>query len=134
MMKEPMSESLNPSTVPAPAGPYSQAIVVTGPGKWLHISGQIGVGADGATAEGIVQQTTLAWQNLVAVLAAAGMTVDHLVKVTTFLVDASHLSAVGPVRTRFLGSARPASTLVIVKELAKKEWLVEVEAVAFSAS
>jgi enamine deaminase RidA (YjgF/YER057c/UK114 family) len=128
-----MAESLNPPGVPAPAGPYSQAIVVSGPGKWLHVSGQIGVGADGVTADGVAQQTTLAWQNLVAVLAAAGMTVDHLVKVTTFLVDASHLPLVGTIRTRFLGDARPASTLVIVKELAKKEWLIEVEAVAFSA-
>jgi enamine deaminase RidA (YjgF/YER057c/UK114 family) len=129
-----MAESLNPPGVPVPAGPYSQAIVVSGPGKWLHVSGQIGVGADGSTAEGVERQTTLAWQNLVAMLAAAGMTVDHLVKVTTFLVDASHLPVVGPIRTRFLGDARPASTLLIVKELAKKEWLIEVEAVAFSAA
>ena len=128
-----MAESLNPPGVPAPAGPYSQAIAVSGPGKWLHVSGQIGVGADGTTADGIAAQTTQAWQNLVAMLAAAGMTVEHLVKITTFLVDASHLPVAGPIRAGFLGNARPASTLVIVKELAKKEWLIEVEAVAFSA-
>lgn len=128
-----MTELLNPSTVPAPAGPYSQGVVAAGPGRWLYIAGQIGVDTAGTLAEGTPAQATQAWRNLVAVLEAAGMGVEHLVKVTTFLVDGADMAAVGPVRAGFLGAARPASTLVIVKELARKEWRFEVEAVAFRA-
>ena len=57
---------------------------------------------------------------------------SHLVKVTTYLVDAQHLKEMNVVRSVFLGSERPASTLV-VPALAKPEWLFEVEAVAWRA-
>ena len=53
------------------------------------------------------------------------------VKVTTYLVDGADMSKLGPVRGGFLGDARPASTLVVVKALARPEWLFEVEATAF---
>ncbi|OUL98404.1 RidA family protein [Variovorax sp. JS1663] len=128
-----MTESINPSTVPAPAGPYSQAVRVSAPGQWLHVSGQIGVRADGSLADGVEAQATVAWQNLLALLDAAGMGVQHLVKLGTFLVDREHLARVNPVRARFLGDARPASTLIVARELARPEWLFEIEAVAFRA-
>lgn len=129
-----MPESLNPAQVAAPAGPYSHGILVTGPGRWLHVSGQIGVRPDGTLAAGVEAQAETAWTNLMAVLAAAGMDARHLVKLTTYLVDAADLPRVNPIRTRFLGDARPASTLIVARELARKEWLFEVEAVAFAAS
>ena len=128
-----MTDILNPSTVPAPAGPYSQAVRVAGAGQWLHVSGQIGIRADGSLADGVESQATVAWQNLLALLDAAGMSVQHLVKITTFLVDREHLARVNPVRARFLGDARPASTLIVARELARPEWLFEIEAVAFRA-
>jgi len=126
-----MSTIVNPPTVATPAGPYSQGITVQGPGTWLHVAGQIGVDAQGALQEGFEAQARQAWTNLVAVLAAAGMNVSHLVKVTTYLVDGADMSKLGPVRGGFLGDARPASTLVVVKALARPEWLFEVEATAF---
>ena len=128
-----MTESLNPSTVPMPAGPYSQAVRISGAGQWLHVSGQIGMRADGSLAEGVEAQATVAWQNLLALLEAAGIGVQHLVKLTTFLVDREHLGLVNPVRARFRGDARPASTLIVARELARPEWLFEIEAVAFRA-
>jgi len=129
-----MSTIVNPPTVAKPAGPYSQGITVQGPGTWLHVAGQIGVDAQGVLHEGFEAQARQAWTNLVAVLAAAGMNVTHLVKVTTYLVDGSDMSTLGPVRGGFLGDARPASTLVVVKALARPEWLFEVEATAFLPS
>jgi len=125
---------VNPPTVAAPAGPYSQAVLVQGAGNWLHIAGQIGVDAQGKLAEGFEAQARQAWTNLVAVLAAAGMDVSHLVKVTTYLVDGADMGKLGPVRGAFLGDARPASTLVVAKALARPEWLFEVEATAFHAA
>ncbi len=126
-----MSTIIAPPDVAAPVGPYSHGIVVDGPGAWLHIAGQVGIDAQGRAADGFEAQARQAWTNLVAVLAAAKMDVSHLVKVTTYLVDGGHLAQLGPVRGGFLGAARPASTLVVVKALARPEWLIEVEATAF---
>ena len=129
-----MTTFLNPPTVAAPAGFYSHAVSVSGAGQWLHVSGQIGVRVDGSLAEGVEEQAKVALQNLKALLEAAGMGVQHLVKLTTFLVEQKHLALVNPERARFLGDARPASTLVVVRELIRPEVLFEVEAVAFRAS
>lgn len=125
--------SLNPPEIAPPVGAYSQAILASGAGRTLYIAGQVGLQPDGQLAEGFEAQAEAAWKNIVAVLAAAGMGPQDLVKVTTFVRDPAHLPLFGPVRTRFLGSARPASTLVVVRALARPEWLVEVEAVAWRA-
>ncbi len=125
------SQALNPSAVCPPVGLYSQAILTVGAGRWLHISGQIGVRPDGKLAEGFSEQADVAWSNVQAILRAADMDVADLVKVVTYLTDVDNMPAFGPVRTKYLGDARPASTLVIVKSLARPDWFVEIEAVAF---
>ena len=121
---------LNPTTIAAPVGAYSHGVLAPASGEWLYISGQIGVQPDGTLANGFAEQARATWTNLVAILKAANMDVGHLVKVTTFMTDAGDLKDLNPVRSTFLGDARPASTLVIVKALVKPEWLIEVEAVA----
>ncbi|OWT56278.1 RidA family protein [Candidimonas nitroreducens] len=151
-----MQKHINPATLPAPAGPYSQGILSTGPGQWLHIAGQIGVDKDGNCAQGMTAQAERAWFNLLEVLREAGMGVEHLVKVTTYVTEPSLLGEFAAVRAKYLEqvrpdaarpdaaqpgaaqpgaaqpvAARPASTLIVVKALARPEWLVEVEAVAF---
>jgi len=146
-----MQKHINPATLPAPAGPYSQGILTSGPGQWLHIAGQIGVDKNGNCAQGMTAQAERAWFNLLEVLHGAGMGVEHLVKVTTYVTEPSLLGEFAAVRAKYLeqvqpgatqpgaarpgaarpGAARPASTLIIVKALARPEWLVEVEAVAF---
>jgi 2-iminobutanoate/2-iminopropanoate deaminase len=120
-----------PPDVPPPGGPYSHGIAVSGAGTWLHIAGQVGTTADGSVSDDFEAQARLAWTHLVAVLRAADMDVSHLVKVTTFLIDGSDVRRLGPVRAAFLGEARPASTLLIVRALAHPAWRVEVEASAF---
>jgi 2-iminobutanoate/2-iminopropanoate deaminase len=126
-----MKTPLNPASIAAPLGLYTHGIVTEGPGRWLHVSGQVGVRPDGTIPQGFAEQVEVAWTNLLAVLAEAGMGVEDLVKVTTFVVDEADLPALGPVRARFLGQARPASTLVVARALARPEWRVEVEASAF---
>lgn len=128
-----MSTILNPPSIAAPVGAYSHAIVTPAGGRWLHVSGQVGIRPDGSLANGFEAQAETVWSNLVAILEAAGMTVNDLVKVSTYLVSGDSLAALNPIRTRYLGAARPASTLVVVKSLAKPEWLIEVEVVAHRA-
>lgn len=122
---------LNPPTIAPPVGAYSHGVLASAAGEWLHISGQIGVLPDGSLAADFAGQTRAAWTNLVAILEAANMDVGHLVKVTIFMTEAGDLKDLNPVRSAFLGDARPASTLLIVKALAKPEWLIEIEAVAY---
>ena len=71
-----------------------------------------------------------AWSNVLAVLAAAGMSAGDLVKVTAFLTRPEDTPLYRQVRERMLEGAEPASTLLIVQALASPEWLVEIEAVA----
>ncbi|MEO8741548.1 MAG: RidA family protein [Casimicrobiaceae bacterium] len=121
---------LNPPDIAAPVGAYTHGIMTPAGGTWLNVSGQIGLLPDGTLADGFAGQARAALANLAAVLKAANMNPNHLVKVTTFLLDAGDLKELVPIRIAFLGAARPASTLVVVKSLAKAEWLIEIEAVA----
>ncbi len=109
---------------------YSPAIEVTGATRTLYISGQVGVDANGVIPAGITEQSQLVWENMLAVLAAAGMSVANIVKLTTFLTAADDFAAFVKVRSHVLGAHKPASTLLIVAGLAKPEWKVEVEAIA----
>lgn len=126
-------QRLNPREVAAPAGAYSHGVAAPAAGRWLYVSGQIGVGQDGTLAADMEGQAETAWRNLTAVLAAAGMDANDLVKVTTYLTDPKDLAPLRAARARYLGDARPASTLVIVAALADPSWRVEVEAVAWRA-
>lgn len=126
-------KKLNPETIAAPISVYSHAIEVPASARWLHISGQIGMTPDGKIAQGIKAQSEVAWQNLIAILQSADMGLENLVKVTAFLIDEADIPTYGGVRTRAIGEARPASTLLIVKALASPDFLVEVEAIAAAA-
>jgi enamine deaminase RidA (YjgF/YER057c/UK114 family) len=123
----------NPQTIAAPMGAYSNGMSTSGAGRWLYIAGQIGILPDGTVAATFEEQAEVAWCNLEAILADAGMTIEDLVKVTHYLVDADDLKDYNAVRSRHLGTARPASTLIIAQALARTEWKFEVEAVAWQA-
>lgn len=126
-----MLQRITPPTVAAPAGAYSHGIRTHGSGTCLHVAGQIGMTQDGRLLEGFEAQADQAWKNLVAVLEAADMDVLHLVKVTTYLTRAADLPRLNAVRSVYLGTARPASTLLVVAALANPDWCFEVEATAF---
>ena len=123
----------NPATMAPPAGAYSNGISAPGSGRWLHIAGQVGIAADGTLPEDFEQQAHLVWSNLLAVLADAGMSVANLVKINHFLVRPNDMAAYATVRAGYLADARPASTVLIVQALAKPQWLVEVDAVAWKS-
>lgn len=124
---------IEPRDAYPPMGAYSHAVSTRGAGRTLYISGQLGVDRDGVVPEGFAEQAHLCWRNIVAILAADGMTVHDLVKVTTFLTDIGDARALGGIREPFLAGARPASTLIAVAALVMPEWLIEVEAVAFTS-
>ena len=124
-------KAINPQGLPQPAGPYSQVTLVQGAGEWVHVSGQVGVDAQGHAPADFAAQADLAWGNLVLALRGAGMGMEHVVKTTTYLVSREDIAPMRPIRMRHLGDHRPASTLVLVQGLLDPAWRIEVEAAAF---
>lgn len=120
----------NPNTVHPPVSSYSHAVEVPRNARCLFVSGQVALSSAGDVPEGFAAQCELAWTNLVNVLGSAQMSIHDVVKLTVFMTREDDLPAFREVRDRFLGGARPATTLVFVKSLARPEWLIEIEAVA----
>jgi enamine deaminase RidA (YjgF/YER057c/UK114 family) len=111
---------------------FSQAVLVSNPGRVLLCSGQTAMGPDGSTAKtsDMAEQITIAFDNLSTVLAAADMTLANIARLTVYTTDVDELlssygSAVGP-----LGDTLPAMTLLGVSRLAYPELKVEIEATA----
>ena len=86
--------------------------------------------ADGSVAGDVAEQARTVWQNIAAVLTEAGMAPRDIVSVTTYVVPGQDLAAVMAARDRFLDGHLAASTLVIVPELARPAWKVEIAIVA----
>jgi enamine deaminase RidA (YjgF/YER057c/UK114 family) len=114
---------------PPVEGAYPQAVEVTGATRWLFVSGQVPTAPDGSLAPDFRGQCEQVWDNLETQLAAAGMTLDNLVKVTTFLADRDDAMENRAVRLARLGGRQPALT-VIVTGIFDAAWKVEIEAVA----
>ena len=107
--------SISTTTAPNPVGPYSQAIVA---GGFAFTAGQVGLDpATGKVVDGLEAQVDRALDNTRAVLAAAGLDVTDIVKVTFYLTDMSTFAAVNAIYERFLGSHRPARSTVGVATL-----------------
>ncbi|HRJ63645.1 RidA family protein [Brevundimonas sp. UBA2416] len=127
-----MTATIRPLTgdgSPPVEGSYPQAVEVTAPSRWLYLSGQIPVAPDGSLAAEFTGQCDQVWDNIETQLAAAGMSLDNLVKVTTFLSDRSYALENREVRVRRLAGRQPALT-VIITGIFDESWLVEIEAVA----
>lgn len=113
---------------PAAIGPYAQGVVANG---MLFSAGQIAL--DPATMEvvsgGITEQTERVFQNLEAVLAAAGCTFRDVVKTTVFLQTMDEFAAMNTVYAAWMGDHRPARSTVAVAGLPKGV-RVEIEVIA----
>ncbi len=123
----------NPAAVAPPFSAYSHAVEAPAGARWLHISGQVGVRPDGTLPSEPQAQMEQTWQNVLAVLRAAAMDPEDLVKVTSYVTGPEMVPLYREVRDTLLDGAQPASTLVIVAGLAHPDWLVEIDALAAAA-
>jgi len=121
---------LTPAGVHTPGAAYSHAVETTGNVRWLHCAGQVGIAPDGTVRDGFTAQAEQAWSNVLAVLKAAGMGPENLVKITHLLVRPGDVAAYRPVVAKYLGDQRPASTMMVLQALARPEYLIEIEAIA----
>jgi 2-iminobutanoate/2-iminopropanoate deaminase len=114
---------------PHPISHYADAVLA---GETLYISGIVPVDEHGALVGGddVVAQAEQVFDSMGRVLAAAGASPRDVAKVTVYLLDIDDRPRINPVRQRFFGDARPASTLVEVSRLAMPGALLEIDAVA----
>lgn len=113
---------------PGAIGPYSQGYEVNG---FIYTSGQIPVDPDtGNIPEGISAQAEQSCKNVGAILEAAGVGFENVIKTTCFLADMGDFAAFNEAYAKYFVS-KPARSCVAVKELPKGV-LCEVEAVAVS--
>ncbi len=112
-----------------PISHYSDAVRT---GNTVYVSGQASVDRHGhLVAPGdVVAQTRQVLDNMKLALAAAGATLDDVVKVTVYLRHCADRPRVNEVRKAYFGANRPASTLIGITEFAIPGMLVEIEAVA----
>ena len=114
------------TNAPGAIGPYSQAWAV---GDFVFASGQIPVNpATGEIPEGIAAQTEQSCKNVAAIMEAAGVGMENVVKTTCFLADIADFVAFNEVYAKYFTS-KPACSCVAVKDLPKGV-LCEVEAIA----
>lgn len=123
----------NPPGIRAPASNYSHAALVTGPGRRLVISGQVGFTPDGQVSTEGEEQIRQCLRNIDAVLGAHAMRLGDVVKLTCFLTDIALIPRWRDIRGEFFGPHACTSTLLVVSALADPRFVVEVEAEAFSA-
>lgn len=113
---------------PGAIGPYSQAVKA---GNLIFVSGQLPINAaTGEMPTDIKSQTRESINNIKAILAEAGATLDNVVKTTVFLADMEYFGSMNEVYAEEFKAVYPARCAFAVKELPKKA-LVEIEVIAY---
>ena len=123
-----MKQELMVEGLAAPISHYCDAVRF---GDVLYISGVPPTDASGRLVGGedVAAQTRQVFENMKLVLQSAGATFADVLKVTVYLLDVADRAKINPVRKEYFGAARPASTLIGVRELAIPGMKVEIEAV-----
>lgn len=131
----PLFHIFNPDTLAKPTAGYSQIAEVNG-GKTIYISGQTPVDRSGNLVgkDDFRAQIQQVFENLKTALAATGGDFNSVIKLSYFCseaVDPSQLPIMREVRDKYINTSNPpTSSFMVVRRLARPEWLIEVEAVA----
>lgn len=120
-------KTVSTTNAPAAIGPYAQGIVVN---NMFYSSGQIPLTSSGELVEGDIEvQTNQVFENLKAVLAAAGSSLNQVVKTTVFMKDMNDFAIMNEVYASHFGEHKPARSAVEVARL-PKDVKVEIEVIA----
>jgi enamine deaminase RidA (YjgF/YER057c/UK114 family) len=126
--------TIHPAGHPPSRGAYSPGVKVelAGGGTVLFATGQLAVDTDGRVVAPFeaTAQTEYVFKLIGSILAEAGMNFSNVVRTQTFLTNMADFERFSEVRNRYFGAARPASTLLEVKGLAKEGCCVEIEVTA----
>jgi 2-iminobutanoate/2-iminopropanoate deaminase len=124
-------KTIQPNSVADPRPRYSQGIVTDG-GKVLFIAGQTASDAQGnVVGKGDIKaQTRQVFDNIKAVLEAAGGSLDNVVMTTTYITDRKYREGYNEVRRGIYKKDPPTSTLVIISGLANEDYMIEIAGIA----
>ena len=129
-----MLKTNNPSTIAPPVAMYSHSVEVPPNARLLYTAGQVGIRPDGSLPEGFEAQHAQIWENTLAILADAGMGPENIVRLNVYSTDPEGLKYVRAHRQKYLKAGHvPASTWVVVSQLANPQWVVEMETIAAKA-
>lgn len=118
---------ISTKNAPAVVGPYSQALEVNG---FVFCSGQIGIDPKtGNLVDGIENQIKQILDNLKAVLATAGLDLNHVVKTTVFIKNMADYTIFNQIYGEYFKENKPARATVEVSRL-PKDCLIEIDAIA----
>ena len=124
------NKTSNPATVAGPFGAYSQMCEISPPARLLQLAGQVGIKPDGTLGGDADEQCFWAFSNVLALLAAAGMSAADITKTTIFLTDRANIKSYRKARDELMADLKPPNTLLLVSGLANPAWLIEIEAQA----
>ncbi|OWJ62751.1 RidA family protein [Inquilinus limosus] len=120
----------NPTDGIYPATPdYIHALEVRQPNRILYVAGTMGLDAQGVPGKTLEQQLALIWSNIRTILASADMTVRNIVRITSYLRDASYADANQLARIAAL-DGHVVPTTALVAQTLSPDWLVEIEVIA----
>jgi 2-iminobutanoate/2-iminopropanoate deaminase len=115
--------------LPEPISHYTDAVRA---GNTIYVSGQGAIAEDGTLVGrgDVATQTRKVLDNMTLALAAAGATLDDVVKVTVYLANVDDRPKVNEVRKEYFKDNKPASTLIEISRFAIEGMLIEIEAIA----
>ncbi|MBI4921049.1 MAG: RidA family protein [Devosia nanyangense] len=125
-----MHRPLSPTTIHPPFSAYSNGVEVAAGQKLVFCSGQLGIARDGTIPPTAADQAALCFDNIAAVLAEAGLGLQHIVRINAYVSAREHLRPYMDVRNARFADPLPASTLMVVSGFARPEFFVEIEAIA----
>lgn len=108
---------------------YVHAMEVREPKRLLYVAGTMGLDQDGVAGKSLAEQLDLIWRNIRAILASADMTVDNIVRLTSYLRDPAYAEDNAKARVKAL-NGRVIPTIGIVAQTLSSDWLVEIEVIA----
>ncbi|HXJ27839.1 MAG TPA: RidA family protein [Streptosporangiaceae bacterium] len=109
---------------------FSDVVSVSGPGRWLHVSGQVAFDKNGEVHGSVGEQSHGCFDHIEAVLARAGAALEHVVRITVYLTDLTDYAEFSAARAERFAGHLPASSAVQVAGLLVGA-TVEIDAVAF---
>lgn len=132
-MDSPSKSTFRPLAATAirpPFARYSHGVEAQPGARLVFCSGQLGIAPDDTVLEDAGAQTERCFANIAAVLADAGMTLAHVLRINAYVTDRAFLKPYMEVRDRLFADPLPASTLMVVSGFARPEFKVEIEVVA----
>jgi len=125
-----MLRALVPGGIRPPFARYSHGVEIPAGHRIVLASGQLGIDENDAIPPGVEAQTRLCFANIRAILAAAGMSLQDIVRINSYVTGREHMPGYMKTRDEFTADPPPASTLMIVSGFTREEFVVEVEVIA----